>query len=229
MTISVIFKILFAIHTLLNMCYLNNIRVRSAFMRFIILCVLEKNFVHVSAGVLKQLVRAVENDECYFTVTQHTEFIGFLHQSELSLCKSDLEKEKQRFIYFFIKCLAVLEKQSPWWWVFLHTESVLHIILPSTVHSIAVLYLLSVPKGSEREALSSLAIWLLPKARLHFNLNCTIRNQLFYISAPKWLSNITKPTYASLPCQAFLLSPLKFNLKPAKLSDAINFCYYFSN
>lgn len=59
-------------------------------MRFIILCVLEKNFVHVSAGILKQLVRAVENDECYFTVTQHTEFIGFLHQSELSLCKSDL-------------------------------------------------------------------------------------------------------------------------------------------
>lgn len=177
MTINVIFKVLFAIHTLLNMCYLNNIRVRSAFMRFIILCVLEKNFVHVSAGVLKQLVRAVENDECYFTVTQHTEFIGFLHQSELSLCKSDLEKEKQRFIYFFIKCLAVLEKQSPWWWVFLHTESVLHIILPSTVHSIAVLYLLSVPKGLWKRGSLILGYMTATEGKLHFNLNCTIRNQ----------------------------------------------------
>lgn len=94
------------------MCYLNNIRVCSAFMWFIILCVLEKNFVHVSAGILKQLVRAVENDECYFTVTQHTEFIGFLHQSELSLCKSDLDEEKEVYL-FFIKWLPVLEKQSP--------------------------------------------------------------------------------------------------------------------
>ena len=61
------------------MCYINNIRVGSAFMRFIIFCILEKNFVHVSAGILKQFVRAVENDECYFTVTEHTKFIGFLH------------------------------------------------------------------------------------------------------------------------------------------------------
>lgn len=61
------------------MCYLNNIRVGSAFMRFIIFCILEKNFVHISAGILKQFVRAVENDECYFTVTEHTKFIGFLH------------------------------------------------------------------------------------------------------------------------------------------------------
>lgn len=69
---------------------LNNIGVRSAFMRLVILSVLEKDFVHVSASVLKQLIRAVENDECYFTVTEHTEFIGFLHQSKLSLCKSNL-------------------------------------------------------------------------------------------------------------------------------------------
>lgn len=59
-------------------------------MRLVVLGVLEKDFVHVSAGVLKQLVRAVEDDECYLTVTEHTEFIGFLHQSELSLCKSHL-------------------------------------------------------------------------------------------------------------------------------------------
>lgn len=93
-------------HITKYVCYLNNIRVGSAFVRLIILGVLEKNFVHVCAGVLEQLVRAVENDEGYLTVTQHTEFIGFLHQSKLPLCKSDLDKEKQRC---FIKSLVVLE------------------------------------------------------------------------------------------------------------------------
>lgn len=75
--------------------YLNNVRVGSAFVRLIIFRVLEKDFVHISAGVLKQLVRAVENDEGYFTVTEHTEFIGFLHESKLSLCKSDLDKRRK--------------------------------------------------------------------------------------------------------------------------------------
>lgn len=59
-------------------------------MRLVVLGVLEKDFVHVGAGVLKQLVRAVENDERDLTVTEYTEFIGFLHQSKLSLCKSNL-------------------------------------------------------------------------------------------------------------------------------------------
>lgn len=129
------------------MCYLNNIRVCSAFMWFIILGVLEKNFVHVSAGVLKQLVRAVENDECYFTVAQHTEFIGFLHQSELSLCKSDLDEEKE--VYFLLNSYLYLKNSL------LDDESLFILSQCSTVHSTAVLYLPSVPKGSEREALLS--------------------------------------------------------------------------
>lgn len=73
--------------------YLDDVRVGSAFVRLIILRVLEKDLVHVGAGVLKQLVGAVENDEGDFTVTEHTEFIGFLHESKLSLCKSDLDNE----------------------------------------------------------------------------------------------------------------------------------------
>lgn len=84
------------------MCYLHNIRVGSAFMRLVVFCVLEKNLVHVSAGILKQFVGAVENDECYLTVTEHTQFIGFLHQSKLSLCKSDLDNQRGKK-YIFVR------------------------------------------------------------------------------------------------------------------------------
>lgn len=65
-------------------------------MRLVVFRVLEKDFVHVGAGVLKQLVGAVEDDEGYFTVTEHTEFIGFLHESKLPLCKRDLDKRRKR-------------------------------------------------------------------------------------------------------------------------------------
>jgi hypothetical protein len=42
--------------------YLNNIFVSTTFMRFIVLCVLEKNFVHISTGILEQLVGTVKDD-----------------------------------------------------------------------------------------------------------------------------------------------------------------------
>lgn len=59
--------------------YLDDVGVGSALVRLVVLRVLEEHFVHVGAGVLEQLVGAVEDDECYFTVTEHAEFIGFLH------------------------------------------------------------------------------------------------------------------------------------------------------
>ena len=59
--------------------YVDNVRVGPAFMRLIVLGVLEEHLVHVGAGVLEQLIGTVEDDERYFTVTEHAEFIGFLH------------------------------------------------------------------------------------------------------------------------------------------------------
>lgn len=48
--------------------YLYDVWVGSALVRFVILGVFQQNFVHVCAGILEQLVRAVENDEGDLTV-----------------------------------------------------------------------------------------------------------------------------------------------------------------
>lgn len=69
---------------------LHDIRIGSALVGFVVLCVLQQDFVHVSAGVLKQLVGAVEDDEGYFTVTENTQLVGLLHQTKLSLHESHL-------------------------------------------------------------------------------------------------------------------------------------------
>lgn len=61
------------------MSYFNDIRVRFVFMRFVIFSVFEKDFVYVSVSVLKEFIRVVENDECYFIVIEYIEFIGFFY------------------------------------------------------------------------------------------------------------------------------------------------------
>lgn len=70
--------------------YLYNVRVSSALMWFVILCVFQQNFVHVCAGVLEELVRAVENDEGDLTIAQYAELIGLFHQAKLPLCEGNL-------------------------------------------------------------------------------------------------------------------------------------------
>jgi len=55
-----------------------------------VLGVLEQYMVHVSTGVLEQLVCTAEHDEGYLTVTQYAQFVRFLHQTELALCKRHL-------------------------------------------------------------------------------------------------------------------------------------------
>jgi hypothetical protein len=52
--------------------------------------VLLQNRVHISAGVLEELVVGVENDEGDVTVAEHTQLHGFLHQPILALGKCDL-------------------------------------------------------------------------------------------------------------------------------------------
>lgn len=51
------------------LAHLYNVRVGSALVGLVVLCVFQQHFVHVCAGVLEQFVRAVENDEGDLTVT----------------------------------------------------------------------------------------------------------------------------------------------------------------
>lgn len=70
--------------------YLNDVCVGSALVRLVVLGVFEQDLVHISAGVLEQLVRVVEDDQGDLTVAQHTQLVGFLHQAKLSLCERHL-------------------------------------------------------------------------------------------------------------------------------------------
>ena len=54
-------------------------------------CVLEKDLVHVCAGVLEQLVVGVEDDDGYLTVAQHRQLVSLLHQAELPLGERHLD------------------------------------------------------------------------------------------------------------------------------------------
>lgn len=70
--------------------YLNNICIGPALMRLVVLGVFEQDLVHVSAGVLEQLVGMVEDDQSNLAVTQYAQLVGFLHQAKLSLCECHL-------------------------------------------------------------------------------------------------------------------------------------------
>lgn len=62
-------------------------------MRLVVLGVLEQDLVHVGAGVLEQLVRVVEDDEGDLAVTQDTQLVRLLHQTELPLGERHLVEE----------------------------------------------------------------------------------------------------------------------------------------
>lgn len=51
------------------LAHLYNVRVGSALVGLVVLCVFQQHFVHVCAGILEQFVRAVENDEGDLAVT----------------------------------------------------------------------------------------------------------------------------------------------------------------
>lgn len=72
--------------------YLNDVCVGPALVRLIVLCVFKQDLVHVSAGILEQLVGVVEDDQSDLAVTQHTQLVGFLHQTKLSLCECHLRQ-----------------------------------------------------------------------------------------------------------------------------------------
>lgn len=78
------------------MTNLNDIGIGPALMRLIVLCVFEQDLVHVSTGILEQLVRMVEDDQGNLAVTQYTQLVGFLHQTKLSLCECHLKEYRRK-------------------------------------------------------------------------------------------------------------------------------------
>lgn len=97
-----------------SVTYLHNVRVGSALVGFVVLCVFQEDFVHVGAGVLEQLVGAVEDDEGDFTVAQNAQLIGLLHQSKLPLHEGHLERQKNlsrvSSCFHIYSCKESLEK-----------------------------------------------------------------------------------------------------------------------
>ena len=77
----------------MTLTYLDDVLVRATLVWFVVFRILEEYFVHVGAGVLEQLVRAVEDDESDLAVTEHAQFVRLLHQAELALCKRHLQTQ----------------------------------------------------------------------------------------------------------------------------------------
>ena len=67
--------------------YFDNVVVRLVFVRFAVFGVLQQDFVHVRARVLKKFARRIEDDQGDFAVAQDAQFVRFLHQAELAFRK----------------------------------------------------------------------------------------------------------------------------------------------
>ena len=79
----------------LRYTYINDIFVGEGLVGLVVLGVLEEHLVHVGAGILVEFVAAAEDNESYFTVTQHRELVSLFHHTKLPLVKCDLKyKEK---------------------------------------------------------------------------------------------------------------------------------------
>ena len=76
--------------TIAEKTYIKNVHVGLRFTGVIVLSVLEQNAVHIWAGILKQLVVAVEDYDHDFALAQHGQLVGLLHQAELALCERHL-------------------------------------------------------------------------------------------------------------------------------------------
>jgi len=84
-------------------------------MRFIILGILKKDFVHICACILVKFVAATEDDEGYLAVAKNREFIGLLHNTKLSFIKCHLPISfigYPRYLYFFPTHLEVRQLDS---------------------------------------------------------------------------------------------------------------------
>lgn len=73
--------------------YLNDVFIGAAFVRFVVLSVFQQHVVHVGAGVLEQLVGAVEDDESDLTVAEDAQLVRLLHQTKLPLGEGYLQSK----------------------------------------------------------------------------------------------------------------------------------------
>lgn len=104
--------------SLVSKLYLNDVGIGPAFMGLVVLRILEQDLVHVGAGVLKQLVRVVKDDESDLAVAQDTQLIGLLHQTKFPLGEGHLRegekgngsKEKNNKIHSFYHLTSILIK-----------------------------------------------------------------------------------------------------------------------
>jgi len=69
---------------------INDILVGEGLVGLVVLGVLEEHLVHVGAGILVEFVAAAEDNESYFTVTQHRELVSLFHHTKLPLVKCNL-------------------------------------------------------------------------------------------------------------------------------------------
>lgn len=74
--------------------YLNDILVGQRLVWFIVFCVLEQHPIHVSAGILIQLIAGREYDQGDLAVAQHRQLVGLLHDPELAFVEGHLEDEE---------------------------------------------------------------------------------------------------------------------------------------
>lgn len=70
--------------------YLDDVLVGERLVRLVVLGVLEQHLVHISTGVLVELVAGAEDDEGDLAVAEDGELVGLLHHAELPLIECDL-------------------------------------------------------------------------------------------------------------------------------------------
>jgi len=83
---------------------IHNVFVGLGLVGLVVLCVLEKHFVHVGGGILEQFVVGVEDDDGDLTVAQNRQLVRLLHQPKLPFCECHLSVSFIRNpsdLYFF--------------------------------------------------------------------------------------------------------------------------------
>ena len=73
--------------------YLDDILVGEGLVGLVVFRVLEEDLVHVSAGVLVQLVARAEDDQRDLAVAQHGQLVSLLHHAKLPFVECDLDSK----------------------------------------------------------------------------------------------------------------------------------------
>ena len=83
-------------HCLCHNTNFGDIPICSTFMWLVVLCVFQKQLVHVGACVLKKPIIVREHDQPYFAIAQNTKFVCLLHDAIFPFRKCDLRAVSAR-------------------------------------------------------------------------------------------------------------------------------------